>query len=55
MRLLLAVVSSGSGENLLAGFDVASADSSLRPLELEVVVSIGSTLKRLGGATDAII
>lgn len=55
LRLLLMVVSTASGVNFLRGFNVRSSISCLRSFELKVVVSIGSTLKRLGGATDAML
>ena len=54
-RKTLAVVSIGSGANLLGGFDVPSSASCFRSLELDAVISIGSTLKRLGGASDAMV
>lgn len=55
LRLLLVVVSTGSGANFRTGFEVPTSESSLRSLELEVEVSIGSTLNRLGGATLAMV
>lgn len=53
--MVFVVVSIGSGANFLGGLDVPSSDSSFRSLELEMVVSIGSTLNRLGGAADDIV
>ena len=55
LRLFVVVVSIGSGANLLGGFDVPSSASCFRSLELDAVISIGSTLKRLGGASDAMV
>lgn len=54
LRLFVAVVSMGSGANFRGGLELPSFASCFRSLEVVIVVSIGSTLKRLGGASDAI-
>lgn len=55
LRLLFVVVSTGSGANLRTGFVSALSASMFLSLEDDTDVSIGSTLKRLGGAFEAMI
>jgi hypothetical protein len=48
-RLVLVVVSMGSGANLRAGLGFVASSSTVRSLEDITDVSIGSILNRLGG------
>jgi hypothetical protein len=51
-RFVFVVVSTGQGANLRIGLEFSPCERSFDDI---VIVSMGSTLKRLGGVDDAIV